>query len=58
MCVLTDGKGKLQLVNTLLTKLQHVLSDQGADSKFESSKIGTFLETPLSDFLENVQVLF
>jgi hypothetical protein len=58
-CVLAYEQGKLQLVNTLLAKLQHILSDQGADAKlFEASKIGTFLETPLSDFLENVQVPF
>lgn len=56
-CILTDEQGKLHLVNTLLTKLQQILNDHEANiNSFDTSAISTFLETPLSNFLETAQV--
>jgi len=53
--------GKLQLVKTLLEKLESLLTDKFSDEtvKLENDiDVNTFLDTPLCEFIKSEQVRF
>jgi hypothetical protein len=55
--ILALNIGKLGLVKRLLRKLEHVSNNQ-THQRSKAIEISTFLDTPVSEFLSNTEVLF